>query len=285
MSSRRITSGRLGRQVLGALIVEDNRLESVLTNANVVLEPNGTGIVESTAEIRINAGKGLRLADADSSNFIELRSPGTVSNNVTLTFPATAGSNTQMLQTNGSGVLSWAAPFVTVADQSIDTATYFPSLTTSTTGNITGISVSSTKLTYQPSTGRLSSTEMRVTASTASTTTTTGALVVTGGVGVGGQVTAATIVETSSIAFKDNVTPIENALESILKLDGVTYDRIDTNEHEAGLIAEWVEKVLLDLVSKDKNGNPVGIKYTKLTAYLIESIKTLKQEIDVLKGR
>lgn len=285
MSSRRITSGRLGRQVLGALIVEDNRLESVLTNANVVLEPNGTGIVESTAEIRINAGKGLRLADADSSNFIELRSPGTVSNNVTLTFPATAGSNTQMLQTNGSGVLSWAAPFVTVADQSIDTATYFPSLTTSTTGNITGISVSSTKLTYQPSTGRLSSTEMRVTASTASTTTTTGALVVTGGVGVGGQVTAATIVETSSIAFKDNVTPIENALESILKLDGVTYDRIDTNEHEAGLIAEWVEKVLPDLVSKDKNGNPVGIKYTKLTAYLIESIKTLKQEIDVLKGR
>jgi hypothetical protein len=124
-----------------------------------------------------------------------------------------------------------------------------------------------------------------VTASTASNSTTTGALVVTGGVGIGGQMTAATIVETSSIIFKENINPIENALENILKLSGVTYDRIDTKEHEPGLIAEWVDQVIPDLVTKDSSGKPIGIKYTKLTAYLIESIKELKQQVDSLKGR
>lgn len=284
MSTRRITSGRVGRAVLGALVVEDNRLEAVVANANVILEPNGTGIVESTSEIRINNGKALRLADADSSHYIALVAPSTVASNVTLTFPATAGSVNNVLTTNGSGVLSWAAPGVSVTDQSADTTSYNVTLTTATTGSISGISTSSTKLTFQPSTGRLSATELRATASTASTTTSTGALVVTGGLGVGGQITAATIVETSSIALKENINPINNALEGILKLSGVTYDRIDTKEHEAGLIAEWVEQVFPDLVTRDKDGKAVGIKYTKLTAYLIESIKSLKQEINELKG-
>jgi hypothetical protein len=123
-----------------------------------------------------------------------------------------------------------------------------------------------------------------MTAGTASTTTTSGTLVVTGGVGISGQLTAATIVETSSIAFKENVNTIDNALEAIMQLVGVTYDRKDNKEHEAGLIAEDVNKVLPDLVSKDANGDPHGIKYSKLTAYLIEAVKSLKQEIDQLKG-
>jgi hypothetical protein len=235
--------------------------------------------------LQINAANTLRLAASNSTNFVGLRAPGTVASNVTLTLPDTAGTNTQMLQTNGSGTLTWAAPFVTVTNQTADSATYYPAITTATTGNVTGVGVSSTKLTYQPSTGRLSSTELRATANTPSNSTTTGALVVSGGVGIAGQMTAASIVETSSISLKENVEPIENALESVMKLAGVTYDRIDTQEHEAGLIAEWTETVLPDLVTRDADGAVVGIKYTKLTAYLIESIKTLKQEIDLLKGR
>jgi hypothetical protein len=282
--SRKITSGIVGRAVLGSLSTDNNSIQSVITNANVLLEPNGTGIVQSTKSIQIDAQNTLRLADADSSNFIGLRAPATVASNVTLTFPSTAGTNTQMLQTNGSGTLSWAAPFVAVANQAADTATYYPAITTATSGTVTTISTSSTKLTFVPSTGVLSSTEMRVTASTASNAVSNGALVVTGGVGIGGQMTAASIVETSSITLKENIMPIENALESILKLSGVTYDRTDNNEHEAGLIAEWTDKVLPDLVTKDSLGNTVGIKYTKLTAYLIESIKTLKQEINELRN-
>ena len=121
-----------------------------------------------------------------------------------------------------------------------------------------------------------------LTAGTASTTTTSGTLQVTGGVGVTGQITTTTLVETSSIAFKENVNPIADALTAILQLVGVTYDRKDTNQHEAGLIAEEVYKIIPDLVSLDKDGKPYGIQYTKLTAYLIESIKTLNEKINSL---
>ena len=281
--ARKITSGIVGRAVLGSLSTDNNSLQSVVTNANVLLEPNGTGIVQSTKDIQINAQNTLRLADADSSNFIGLRAPTTVATNVTLTFPNTAGTNTHVLTTDGSGTLSWAAASVAIANQAADTATYYPAITTATSGTASTISVSSSKLTFVPSTGILSSTEMRVTANTASNAVSNGALVVTGGVGIGGQMTAASIVETSSITLKENILPIENALDSILKLSGVTYDRIDSKEHEAGLIAEWTNQVLPDLVTKDELGNIIGIKYTKLTAYLIESIKTLKQEINELR--
>ena len=39
------------------------------------------------------------------------------------------------------------------------------------------------------------------------------------------------------------------------------------------------------MTSTQENGKPLGIKYTKLTAYLIESIKSLKEEImERIKG-
>jgi hypothetical protein len=49
------------------------------------------------------------------------------------------------------------------------------------------------------------------------------------------------------------------------------------------LIAEEVEQVLPNIIQKDKEGNPSGIQYTNLIAYLVESIKELKTEIDSLK--
>jgi hypothetical protein len=69
-----------------------------------------------------------------------------------------------------------------------------------------------------------------------------------------------------------------------MQLVGVTYDRKDMDKHEAGLIAEDVNKIIPELVSKDADGNPHGIQYSKLTAYLIEAVKSLKNEIDTLKG-
>ena len=94
------------------------------------------------------------------------------------------------------------------------------------------------------------------------------------------------LTETSSIKYKENIKPISNALEQLSKLQGVIYDRIDTGvKQEAGLIAEDVFKVLPNLVQLDDEGNPMGVKYTKLTAYLIECIKELKLEIETLKQK
>jgi len=91
-------------------------------------------------------------------------------------------------------------------------------------------------------------------------------------------------VESSSITLKENINPITNALDAITSLVGVIYDRKDgSKKNEPGLIAEAVNKVIPNLVSKDENGNAEGIYYSKLTAYLVEAIKDLKSQIDPLK--
>ena len=64
--------------------------------------------VVASDNIILNAQKELRLADSDSSNHIALKAPATVASNVTLTLPDDDGDADQYLQTNGSGVLSWA---------------------------------------------------------------------------------------------------------------------------------------------------------------------------------
>jgi len=100
------------------------------------------------------------------------------------------------------------------------------------------------------------------------------------------SLTAANIVETSSITLKENINPISNGLDAILSLTGVTYDRKDNSrKNEAGLIAEDVYKILPNLVTLNKDGNPEGINYTKLTAYLVEAVKDLKNELDSLKEK
>lgn len=283
---RKISSGKVGRSILGSIVSEDNSLQSVVLNESIVLSPNGTGIVESTTDFQLNATNAVRFADLDSSNYVALKAPDTVSSNVTLVLPAAAGNANDVLRTDANGNLSFTPPALTVTNRTAaDGNTYYITMSDGTSGTEDTLSVASGRLEFVPNPGRLSAAEIRSTSSTASTTTSSGSLVVTGGVGVGGQLTAVTIVETSSIALKENIEPIQNGLDKILELVGVTYDRTDNMEHESGLIAEWTEKVLPDLVTRDDVGNVVGIKYTKLTAYLVEAIKTLKAEIDELKNK
>jgi hypothetical protein len=99
-------------------------------------------------------------------------------------------------------------------------------------------------------------------------------------------VTASNYVETSTIALKENVNPILDALSSIMQLTGVIYDRKDKSSiNEPGLIAEEVNKVLPNLVTKDIEGNPYGIQYTKIVAYLIEAVKDQQHQIEELKKK
>lgn len=92
------------------------------------------------------------------------------------------------------------------------------------------------------------------------------------------------ITELSSKKLKKNIHPLKNSLENIIQLQGVKYDRIDTNEkNQIGLIAEDVEKIYPELVTKDKNGNIMGIQYNRVVPILIEAIKKLNQEIEILK--
>lgn len=293
--ARRISTGISGKNVLGSIVAVGNSLRSVKSNDDLVLDPEGTGIVASTSHFHVNEGASVRLFDDDTSNYIAIKSPATVSTNVTLTFPATAGTSGYVLTTDGSGTLSWSQAVTDISNNTTDTVTHYPTLTTQTSGGVSGLRVTNSKFSFVPSTG-----VMTVTGLSTGSLTVSGAGVTTlanvdinggsiDGTTIGANsaaagtfttLTATSITETSSIALKENISPITGALDSIQKLVGVVYDRKDgSSKNEAGLIKEEVEKVLPNLVKND------GVHYTKLTAYLIEAVKELTEEVNRLKSK
>ena len=68
-----------------------------------------------------------------------------------------------------------------------------------------------------------------------------------------------------------------------MKLRGVEFDRIDIGEHQIGVIAQEVEKVIPEVVILNEN-DIKAVAYGNLVGLLIEAIKELKKEIDDLKS-
>lgn len=254
--ARKVHGGVVGGSGLGGLSATDTTI-TARQDDDIILDPTGTGVLQIDGNTELLAQSNLRFTDADSSNYVAFQAPTTVSSNLTWTLPATDGSASQVLTTNGSGTLSWTTAAVTITDNTSDSGTNYVAFTTATSGAVTAARVSTTGLTFQPSTGTMTVTAL----------------------------SAGTITETSSIVYKENISPIENGLDTILNLVGVTYDRKDgSRKNEAGLIAEDTAKILPNLVTF-KDGKPDGINYSKLSAYLIEAVKTLTHEISIIKEK
>ncbi len=87
--------------------------------------------------------------------------------------------------------------------------------------------------------------------------------------------------------LKKDIHPLKNSLEKVSKLQGVTYKWKDINKSQKpqiGFIAQDVEKVVPEVVSKPKNVNQFyNMQYDRLTALLVEAVKDLKKQNDSLK--
>jgi len=126
----------------------------------------------------------------------------------------------------------------------------------------------------------------------------TGSIHTSGSLGVGmaanstiGRIDAKNDVvafSTSDKRLKDNVTPIENALNKISQVQGIEFDWIPKegvhgNEgRDVGVIAQEIEKVLPEVVTTRDNGYK-AVKYEKIIPLLVEAIKELQEEIKELK--
>jgi hypothetical protein len=99
---------------------------------------------------------------------------------------------------------------------------------------------------------------------------------------VAGSVGANAYYYRSDIKLKENVSEIKDALEKILKLQGVNFTWKGNGEKSIGLIAQDVEKIFPELVNTDNSGMKY-IDYGRLTAILIEGIKEQQKEIELLK--
>lgn len=163
---------------------------------------------------------------------------------------ATVGSVGILTYYGDGSKLSGISAGVGVNDDTTTNSTYYVGISTITTGTLSSLVVSSTKLTFNPSTGNLVA---------------------------GGTVTA-----NSDRKLKTNIKTIDNALHKVLSLRGVEFDRIDTGDHQIGVIAQEVEEIIPDVVYGEETKS---VAYANLVGLLIEAIKEQNKEIQELKIR
>ena len=102
---------------------------------------------------------------------------------------------------------------------------------------------------------------------------------------VGGTIRASgDVIAYSDKRVKENIKTIDNALDKVNKLRGVSYTRNDIKDKSTkiGVIAQEIENVIPEVVKTDHEGMK-SVAYGNISGLLIEAIKELKQEIEDLK--
>jgi len=133
----------------------------------------------------------------------------------------------------------------TIGVETVSATTFYPVFTTTTSGTMQTANISSSGLTYVPSTGTLSATVFN---------------------------------SLSDASLKENISPITNALDVIENLTGLEFDWKKSGQHSYGVLAQDMEKVLPDLVGNINNTKTVN--YDGIIAFLIEAIKELNAKLE-----
>ena len=140
--------------------------------------------------------------------------------------------------------------------------------------------------------GATTSTAIEFSNTTNSTSKTTGAVKIGGGLGVADNINAGGDIvayASSDERLKDNIKPIEGALDKVSQISGNTFDWNEEKQNiykgkDYGVIAQEIEKVMPELVDTRDDGYK-AVKYEKIVPLLIESIKELQKEINELKSK
>ena len=96
----------------------------------------------------------------------------------------------------------------------------------------------------------------------------------------------------SDKTFKKKIKPLKNVLSKIEKIHGVSFQwnttnkimGMKTNQNQIGVLAQEVERVFPELVAS-WGDRYKAVDYAKLSAVLIEAVKELKKENNLMKKR
>ena len=94
------------------------------------------------------------------------------------------------------------------------------------------------------------------------------------------------VIAFSDRRVKENIVTIDNALNKVTQLRGVTYTRKDTDDKSTklGVIAQEVLEVLPEVVAQDKEGM-YSVAYGNMAGVFIEAIKELENRIKELENK
>ena len=187
---------------------------------------------------RLNPNIALTIGTLNASN-----STGTTGQ-----YLESTGTGTRWTTVSSSGASSSASSGATLSDNTTTNSTFYPTLSSATSGSYTTAVISSTKLTFNPSTGNFGATQF---------------------------------TSLSDKTLKTNIRPIENSVALVQRLQGVRFDWLENNKPSLGLIAQEVEEVIPELVETD-NGIK-SVSYSNMIGVLIEAIKEQQKQIEELK--
>jgi hypothetical protein len=88
----------------------------------------------------------------------------------------------------------------------------------------------------------------------------------------------------SDKTLKKDVITLENSLDKVLNLRGVSFTKIDSNKKGIGVIAQEVQEVLPEVVVENSDGI-LSVAYGNIVGVLIEAIKEQQKQIDELKSK
>ena len=93
----------------------------------------------------------------------------------------------------------------------------------------------------------------------------------------------------SDISLKENIKPIDNALDKVSKLKGVTFDWKKSDsilkiKEDIGFIAQDVKEVLPDLVRTNDDGK-LSLRDKGIIPVLVEAIKELEARVKELENK
>ncbi len=135
-------------QLGGNLDVNGNDIVSV-SNGNIELDPNGSGQVVFKGNATKGAGQFVLNCENNSHGITIKGPPHSAAASYTLTLPDNDGNSDQLLQTNGSGSLSWT---------SIDSAYVQLRQAAPTAAQVRPFLVAGSNITYDSATGVIAST-------------------------------------------------------------------------------------------------------------------------------
>jgi hypothetical protein len=99
----------------------------------------------------------------------------------------------------------------------------------------------------------------------------------------GTSVTSQVFLTPSDKNLKMNILHIEDALSTIQKLRGVTFNWIEGGKPDIGCIAQELQEIVPLMVKKSENH--LVVAYEKLIPLLLESIKELNARVTVLEQK